>query len=174
MNHSDAWPTVSVRPARLMKHNQRRGGNGTGLQLKAIFTPRLHSFTPPVRESPGDRAVPWLLPLPLNEIGGRVFSSSVGGKPCISVRKVNFSKMKKNEPIFRRTCRRFQSDTMNCAAFKVTLHIKRLLYIWLGDITVIGVKRKDHSCEKERGEMEGKAEQKIQNWQPGKESSYSK
>lgn len=67
---------MSVRLARLMKHNQRRerwreGVNGTELQLKAIFTSHLNSFTlvPPLTEGPGDAAVLRLLLLLLNEIG---------------------------------------------------------------------------------------------------------
>lgn len=48
----------------------------------------------------------------------------------MSGKKVNFSKMKRNEPIFRWTSRRFQSDAMGSelvfAAVKVARHIKRL------------------------------------------------
>lgn len=43
--------------------------------------------------------------------------------------------MKKNDPIFRRTSRRFQSDTMSSesvfAAVKVAQHIKLVHLIWL-------------------------------------------
>lgn len=105
--------------------------NGTELQLKAIFTSHLNSFTlvPPLTEGPGDAAVLRLLPLLLNEIG-------VGGgsKPSqenpVCLEKVNFSRMKKNEAVFKWVSQLFHSDAkdsvMVFVAVKDDQHIKKL------------------------------------------------
>lgn len=104
--------------------------NGTELQLKAIFTSHLNSFTlvPPLTEGPGDAAVLRLLPLLRNEIG--VGGSKPSQENPVCLEKVNFSRMKKNEAVFKWVSQLFHSDAkdsvMVFVAVKDDQHIKKL------------------------------------------------